>query len=145
MRFSAVLVTASILTGTSCSDGPSDPQLGDRVLWKHSRTGVNILPSMSVDLVYFGSRSHELVALDKSNGSLKWVANTSVGGDRTAGFNTVVSGEIVALGDIDVFAFDRNTGAPRWTFRPSDDDETGTNWLGADDQTIYAPSLWGRV
>jgi outer membrane protein assembly factor BamB len=49
------------------------------------------------------------------------------------------------VGDVDVYAFDRSTGARAWSFRASDDDETGTHALGTDGTTIYASSYLGRV
>ncbi|MDQ2930162.1 MAG: PQQ-like beta-propeller repeat protein [Gemmatimonadota bacterium] len=66
-------------------------------------------------------------------------------GRRPAGFNSVVAGDVVAVGDLDIFAFNRNTGALAWSFRASDDDETGTHALATGGSTIYASSFFGRV
>jgi outer membrane protein assembly factor BamB len=46
---------------------------------------------------------------------------------------------------VDVYAFDRTTGAPAWSFRASDDDETGSHTLATDGTRIYASSYFGRV
>ena len=66
-------------------------------------------------------------------------------GGATAGTNTLVVGDVVVIGDVDIYAFDRATGERRWVSQPNDLDETGRDRLSADSVTIFASSLCGRV
>lgn len=80
------------------------------------------------------------------SGTLRWEASTGNGpGGATAGDNSVVVEDVVVLADVDLYAFDRATGALRWVFRAPDLDETGIDRLGSDSGTVYASSLEGRV
>lgn len=63
----------------------------------------------------------------------------------TFGDNTVLAADVVAMGDVDIYAYDRATGTRRWTFVASDLDETGRSALVTDGETIYASSLFGKV
>jgi outer membrane protein assembly factor BamB len=52
---------------------------------------------------------------------------------------------VVAFGDIDIHAFDRQTGASRWHFHGSDGDAPGALYLATDGQTVFAGSPTGKV
>jgi outer membrane protein assembly factor BamB len=122
------------------------PPPADRVLWKVTGKGFGIVPSYDSTTVFFASIDHHVVAIDRETGRTRWQASTGNGpGGATVGFNTVVAGDVVAVGDADVYAFNRQTGARAWSFRASDDDETGSHALGTDGTTIYASSYLGRV
>jgi outer membrane protein assembly factor BamB len=132
----------------ACRHEPTGTIGGDRVLWHVDVPGVGsgVRPSFDATTVYFGDRAHHLVAVDKATGRVRWRQATGMGGPETAGSSTVVAGETVAMGDVDIYGFDRATGAPLWVFRPPDLDETGSyQYLVTDGATIYAGSLWGRV
>jgi outer membrane protein assembly factor BamB len=66
-------------------------------------------------------------------------------GGATAGPNTLVVSDVVVMADANIYAFDRVTGAPRWTFKAGDSGAAGGNRLVADSATIYASSFAGRV
>ena len=117
----------------------------DRVLWKAPGDAFLVAPSYDSTHAFFGSRDHQVVAVDRRTGTVRWRASTGSPGGTTAGWNTVVAGSVVVIGDVDLFAFDRATGAPAWSYRASDDDETGTHVLSTDGAVIYASSLFGRV
>lgn len=89
---------------------------------------------------------HRIIALDRHSGEEMWEAGTGVGpGGATSGDNTLVVGDVVVLGDIDVYAFDRVTGEQRWVFQPGNLDGAGTDRLSADSEAIFASSRYGRV
>lgn len=146
------LLLASLLLGLGAAacrdttaDSPPTPTPG-QVLWRVPGHGWLIVPSYDSSRVYFGTMDHRLLALDRRTGAVRWEAKTGNGpGGSTAGKNSVVVGDVVVLGDVDLYAFNCATGALRWVFSPSDLDETGTHHLGADSSTIYASSLYGRV
>jgi outer membrane protein assembly factor BamB len=127
-------------------NGSTEPGQGGRVIWQVAGTGWSITPSHDSSRVFFGTMDHRLLALDRETGEQLWEASTGVGpGGATAGTNTLVVGDVVVIGDVDIYAFDRATGEQRWVFQPSDLDETGRDRLSADHETIYASSLYGRV
>lgn len=141
------MVLTLVGCGLTCESASSlAPPPADRVIWKVAGRGAPVVPSYDSATVYFASMDHQVVAIDKRVGTVRWQSSSGNGpGGVTAGFNTVVAGDVVALGDVDIFAFDRGTGALAWSFRASDNDETGTHALGTDGSVIYASSYFGRV
>jgi outer membrane protein assembly factor BamB len=133
--------------GISCepSPGTEPPPLG-RVIWKVAGNGFGVVPSYDSASAYFASLDRHIVAIDKHSGKVRWKSPTGNGpGGLIAGFNTVVAANVVVVGDIDLYAFDRPTGALAWSFRASDDDETGTHAIATDGTIVYASSFYGRV
>lgn len=94
---------------------------------------------------YFLDRRHELVALDKRTGALRWRSPTGETVGVTEGQNVVIAGSLVVAGDVDVHAFDRATGARRWRFRAFDGFLPGLFHLATDGERIYAGSPSGHV
>jgi outer membrane protein assembly factor BamB len=113
--------------------------------WQVPGVGWPVTPSVDGTRVYFGSKAHEVVAVDKASGQVAWRRATDVVGLYTIGYNTTVAGSVVALSDLDVYAFDRATGARRWVYSPADGDEPGRGRLASDGARIYAGTLRGRV
>jgi len=139
---SIMLLSIAALT----CNGSTEPGQGGRVIWQVAGSGWSITPSHDSSRVFFGTMDHRLIALDRETGEQVWEASTGVGpGGTTAGTNTLVVGDVVVVGDVDIYAFDRTTGERRWVFQPNDLDETGRDRLSADHETIYASSLYGRV
>ncbi|HEY9449306.1 MAG TPA: PQQ-binding-like beta-propeller repeat protein [Gemmatimonadaceae bacterium] len=127
-------------------NGATEPGQGGRVIWQVAGTGWSITPSHDSSRVFFGTMDHRIIAFDRETGNQLWEASTGVGpGGATAGTNTLVVGDVVVIGDVDIYAFDRATGERRWVFQANDLDETGRDRLSADSATIFASSLYGRV
>jgi outer membrane protein assembly factor BamB len=127
-------------------NGATEPSQGGQVIWQVAGTGWSITPSHDSSRVFFGTMDHRVIALDRETGKQLWEASTGVGpGGATAGTNTLVVGDVVVIGDVDIYAFDRETGERRWVFQANDLDETGRDRLSADSATIFASSLYGRV
>ena len=132
------------LAFSSCRE-PSRPGNEGKVVWHVPGHGWAVAPSVDSSTAYYGSFEHQVVAIDKAAGRVRWTRSTAVTGPYTNGHNTVLAAGVVAIGDVDVHAFDRTTGEPRWVFRPANGDRTGHGWLASDGATIYADSPEGRV
>ena len=126
---------------------PDEPKAAEDVgaIWLVHGRGWNVAPAADSTTVYFGGIAHDVVAISKAGGQVRWRASTGVAGPYTEGSNVVVAANVVAVGDVDIYAFDRATGAPRWTFRPVDLDETGRGLLVVAGDAIFAASLHNRV
>jgi outer membrane protein assembly factor BamB len=139
---------AAVLLG--CHD-PSSPSTPGRIVWHHEfEYGGPLVPAFDANAAYFGGLQHEILALDKHDGHVLWSARTQAAVDPaypdvTFGTSLVVAADVVAIGDIDIYAYRRSTGAPAWTFIAPDADETGRSKLISDGSTIYAGSFRGRA
>ncbi|HEY2854920.1 MAG TPA: PQQ-binding-like beta-propeller repeat protein [Gemmatimonadaceae bacterium] len=133
---------------TTCRDVPTEV-VGGRVIWQLSGSSATVAPAYDQAAVYFGGYSHEMVAVDKSTGQLRWRSATGVvsGGafPFTLGFNIVLAGGLAVMGHQHVFAFDAASGAHRWTFRPADGAQPGMGRIATDGATIFAASPEGEV
>ena len=77
-------------------------------------------PAADGSMVAFLSNSHEVVALDRIRGAVLWKQGTGASGAATSGATVVLLPSLVIAGDDRVVAFDRATGARRWTFDSPD-------------------------
>jgi outer membrane protein assembly factor BamB len=116
----------------------------DRTLWKAAGVGWGT-PAFDATTVYFVAFDHAIIAADKATGHVRWKATTDDQGTSTDGRTAVLTGNIVALGDRDIYGFDRGTGARRWAFHPQDGYLPGIFDLTTDGLTIFAGSPSGRV
>lgn len=129
-----VLLAAAL---SACKEPSGTDPIPGRVRWHIDGHGTTA-PSADADLVFFGSREHEVIAVEKRTGRLRWRQRTAAGGPRTEGFNTVVVGDIVALADVSVYAYRRRTGEPAWVFQPSSGDRPGAFRLVTDGTLIFS-------
>lgn len=139
---SAALVVFAGLAMT-CDAPPTSPAPG-RILWRADGEGWGI-PTFDDSTVYFVGYHHDLIAVDKHTGARRWRAVTSDQGESTAGTTAVIAGNTVAMGDVEVYGFDRRTGARLWRFQPDPGYDAGMLALSTDGQTIYAGSPVGRA
>jgi outer membrane protein assembly factor BamB len=128
----------------NCPDDSSGPgDLG--ALWRVPGRGFNVAPAADSATVYFGGLAHDVIAVDKTSGRVRWRANTGVTSLYTEGSNVVLAVNVVAIGDVDVHAFDRATGERRWTFQTEDLDVMGHGLLAVAGDVIFASSFKNRV
>lgn len=140
-----IVVTASI---GSCAE-PISPGGGNAVIWRVP-SGVSELPlvpaaNMDRSMIYFATPDHRVKKIRGSDGNVVWdvpLPSTQV---ASPGMGAVLSGGVVAISLVDIFAFDTTTGQRRWTYAPPNLEETGDHPLAANDTTIFAASLSGRV
>ena len=126
------------------------PPAPPRTIWRFTGAAVGT-PVHDGDTVYVLDKNREVLALAADDGTLKWRTATGVTssdaifGLTTSGTNLVVSGNHVIAGDWDIVAFDTRSGARRWTYQAAGGDGPGLFLGAADDDTVYAGSVTGRV
>lgn len=96
-------------------------------------------------MVYLATDDNRLRKIRGSDGHVEWDVSAGAIAPVVPQMNAVLSATVVALAKVDIVAFDTATGAPRWLYKPSDLEETGDDPLAANDSTIFAAGLKGRV
>lgn len=109
------------LTGASLTIPPS--------IWHVAGEGWGT-PSADETSVYFVSKNHEVLAVEAESGKVRWRQMTGEPGPETTGFESIVAGSVVAMGDYNLIAFDRRNGTLRWRFEGVDGYAPGV-YLGA--------------
>jgi outer membrane protein assembly factor BamB len=135
-----------LIVGQACHDivDPELPPPG-KALWRVDGVAWGV-PAYDATTVYFVGQRHELIALEKATGKLRWRNTTgSTEPGLTLGESVVVAGDVVAMGDRYVYGFNRSTGASKWKFQPADGADAGLLYMDTDGQTIYAGSSQGHV
>ncbi len=128
-----------LTTGTSCHhDSPLDPRFGRRpsIAWAVQAATAGRASADSTR-VYFSGLNNELVAVEKATGRIAWRSHTQNTSGQTIGFGTAVSGPNVVMVDIELYAFDRVTGVPRWHFRGETGASTANSNPAANDSLIF--------
>jgi len=126
-----------------CQDAPpSGVRLG-RVIWRTEGVGHGV-PAFDEATVYFLGWNHDVTAVDKWTGSIRWKRFTPWPSGMTDGYDVVVAGSIVAVADVDIYAFDKQTGEQRWMFRPLDD-YAGYVGLATDGASVFGGSTKNRA
>jgi len=146
LAMNAIRVGATlVLTGGVACGSLSAPDGGtNRTIWRVDGKGWGT-PTFDAATAYFVGSSHDLIAVDKATGAMRWRSTTSDPGASTNGTSAVIVGDVVAMGDLDIYGFDRQTGARRWLFHPSDGYYPGLFFLTTDGATIFAGSPSGRA
>lgn len=137
-------VLANLLLAACGGDSPTQSSAG-RVLWRVEGRGSESTPSEDSATVFFSTRDHELLALDKTSGAVRWRRSITRTSLFPYGIHTVVAGDIAVLGHLDVFGFERGSGNPAWTFSAPDGDEAAITTLATDGATIFTASSANRV
>jgi outer membrane protein assembly factor BamB len=115
-----------------------------RLVWQVPGEGRGT-PALDVSTAYFLSRRHEVVAVHRRTGRVRWRQATGEPGQTTAGSAVVAAGDIVIAGDYNLVAFDRADGAIRWRFVPVDGYGPGIYLGGTDAGLVFAGSPAGRL
>lgn len=138
----ALILIPGVACGLSVLSPPAHPGSGD-LLWKVAGRS-SAAPALADSNVFFLSARHDVVALDRRSGAMRW--RTPTGADTLSpepGQNVVVAGANVVAPDGALYAFDRRTGARRWSYRPASGDEPGRFTITTDGETVYAGSARG--
>jgi outer membrane protein assembly factor BamB len=136
-------VFASAPQGAGVERSGSEPA----VLWHVAGEGRGT-PAVDASSVYFLTKRHEVIAAERLTGRVRWRTNTGQTATATTatwGSLALVAGPVVAVGDYDVVAFDRETGQQRWRFVSEDGYAAGVYLGAADDSLIVSGSPSGRV
>jgi outer membrane protein assembly factor BamB len=102
-------------------------------------------PAADPQCVYFLSRRHEVVAIERRHGQVRWHVATGVSGEPTGGSRVLVAGGAIVAGDGQVLAFDPDSGRLLWRFRSSADDSPGSYLGTADDTRVFTGSSRGYL
>ena len=114
------------------------------VRWQLAKPGWGE-PAVDRDTAYFLTRAHELVAVDRTSGAIRWQATTDGDGEVPVGSVVRLGGTHVVTGDGAIVAVNRATGARSWIYRPRDRDVPGV-FLGAVTRDlVLAGSTGGRL
>lgn len=130
--------------GASSCESPSDPSARPgATIWKTQGKGFG-QPAFDASTAFFVGPDHDLTAVDKNTGAVRWRTTTGSSG-LTGGYNAVVAGNVVALGDGSIFGIDRSNGAVIWTFAPNGVASPGAWAMATDGSRIFTGSLSGQV
>lgn len=144
------LCAASVAGGCDSSRGtaPAPEPDAASVLWMIDRPGVGS-PALDAQTVYFADREHQVLAIDRATGSVRWRARSD--DDALAVFSpprVVVAGDLVLFGDEALYALGAATGERRWVFDGQVDGVPtmpGAQTFVSDGQRVYTGSNLGRA
>jgi outer membrane protein assembly factor BamB len=119
------------------------PSARPGVLWSVAGEGRGT-PAVHGTSVYFLSKRHEVLAVDRSSGRVKWRRHTGEAGESTAGSVLLATARGVVAGDDNVIAFDHD-GARRWRFAPEVGHASGIYLGSAGVGLIFAGSASGHL
>jgi outer membrane protein assembly factor BamB len=147
-----VRALSGLLALSSCGGQPlsPDPEGPGRWLLWISRGDVSGAPATNGAVVFFGTKDHEVLAVDPASGAIRWRATTDARTTQTQfGRNIVLAAGNVIFGDYAIYAFDATTGARRWVFDPEAQQlpgyAVGAYALSTDGISVYAGSGSGHV
>ncbi len=116
------------------------------LLWRNAQVhDIERAPVLDAEAVYTLSLTHQVSALNKADGTLRWQISLPVSTPGRSGFGLALAGGTLVVGDIDLFGLDPATGQVRWTYHPSVGAWPGFGTLTTDGTTIYTGSATGHV
>jgi outer membrane protein assembly factor BamB len=128
----------------------SEPSGGDSfVIWT-AEGEVSGRPATDGSYVYYGTRDHQLIAVNRETGIVRWQSQTDAATPKTVNGQVVVlaAGNVI-FGDYAIYAFDPATGTRRWVFNPETQGiaghAPGAYEQSSDGSTVYAGSGSGHV
>ena len=102
-------------------------------------------PGFDSTTVYFPGFQHEVWALNKADGTLKWKVVLPVARPNHFGQGLVMGKNEVIVGDEDVFSLDPASGEIQWRFTPSSGRNPGLFLPSVADGVVYCGSSSGHV
>ncbi len=129
----------------ACSDVAApraSPHTGGQLLWYTRGSGFGS-PAFDKKRVYYLQLTHEVAAVGSeagNSGQILWHSPTGGGVKYYPGQSSVIVDSLVVSGDIDLFAYDRSTGALKWRFTPTVGYWPGLFDLATVGTTIYTGS-----
>ena len=142
-----------LVLGAACGDGglrkvPVGPDTTGgtfaRAVWRVRVTPGFTGPGVDDSTVYFASANHEIVAVRKGNGSIRWTSQ-SIGNGFPIGTALAVAGGVVLYPETNIYAFNVSDGQLKWTYRDSSGSAGGFFRLTTNGGTIFGGSNVGLV
>lgn len=90
-----------------------------RLLWQIDGSGT-ATPAGDATLVYFLSQRHEVVAVARDTGTVRWRRATGDAATLTPGSRLLATDALVIAGDYNITAFEKTSGVVAWRFVPSE-------------------------
>ena len=143
-RMAMAVLGAAIAGAPAPHDARSRSARGPRLLWHLPGEGRGT-PALDVATAYFLSTRHEVVAVHRRTGAVRWRQSTGEPGQTTAGSALSVLDDVVIAGDYNVLAFDRADGTIRWRFVPTEGYGPGLYLGGAAGGLVFAGSPAARL
>lgn len=137
----ALAVIASVASGGA---GATQVSALDVAIWHLPGLGWG-RPAIFNGAVYSLTGNHEVVALTKNEGRRLWRSVTQSSDLPVAGSRVLAARGTVVAGDYDLFAFDSESGAPKWTYSPSEGYGPGYYLGDVLGDTVYAGSPAGLM
>jgi outer membrane protein assembly factor BamB len=144
------LVGCILAAGCNVQTFGSEPDSnGNYVLWTAGGE-VSGQPATDGPNIYYGTRDHQVVAVNRETGIVLWQSRTDAPTPKTLnGQNIVLAAGNVIFGDYSIYAFDPATGSRRWVFDPQAQGipgyAPGAYEQSSDGLTLYAGSGSGHV
>jgi outer membrane protein assembly factor BamB len=95
-------------------------------------------------VIFYYNTFRDLIALEAETGKVKWRTNVVSAGSGAFGTDIAVAGDVVAVGDVDVFAFRASTGERLWRHGRALGNE-GERPIATDGKYFYLAGVDGRV
>lgn len=137
MRLAAAVVLTSQVSGWHAAEA------APRVMWRIDEPARGI-PASDAAAVYFLTHAHEIVAVERASGRVRWRVPTDSTGD-TFGSRVVVHGDIVMAGDYDLVGVERASGRRRWTSASSAPGGAAMHLGAAEGGVAFAGSVAGTL
>ncbi|MEP7117989.1 MAG: PQQ-binding-like beta-propeller repeat protein [Acidobacteriota bacterium] len=113
-----LVVVFGCLVAAFASSAPVPPDPSEAPLWHTAAIGRG-MPAVLGTRAYGLTTDHHVVALNLADGHELWRRSTGESGWLTEGSRAVIASDAVVVGDWDVYAYDAESGAARWSFHPS--------------------------
>ncbi len=113
-------------------------------LWRVEGEGRGV-PAVDEQTAYFLGKRHDVIAISRDTGKVRWRARTGEPGESTVGDAVVVTNGVVVVGDYNLMAFNAEDGGLRWRFLPDDGYAAGVFLGGVADGIVFTGSPAGRV
>ncbi|HVZ47559.1 MAG TPA: PQQ-binding-like beta-propeller repeat protein, partial [Gemmatimonadaceae bacterium] len=148
LRAIGTVATSAALLASGCETANLDgPAVDARVLWN---VGIPTLgpPAWDDSSIYFSSRLHSVVAVNRATGAVRWTGYCCTIGDWiTTERSPARTGNVLVFGDDDLVGFDAHTGVRLWTFTRDNGElvRAGVNLFQADGGRVYTGSYLGAA
>lgn len=117
----------------------------DRTIWSVKNRVNSSKPFFDDSAAYFLGNEHQVTAVDKRTGKVRWSVVLPVSVPNTIGFGGVMADGKVVIGDADVFALEAADGKVIWRFTPAEGQNPGITFIRRWNNFVLTGSTSGHV